>query len=331
MVGGDDGVGVVAGIAVDVGNRLVHVGHQLDADDRRQVFLVPVLFGGWRDLRAVAQRRAQQGGRFRVTAHLHALGGQQRTDLGQELRRHGARHQQAFGGVAGAVLLRLGVVDHAQRHRQVAGRVNEHMAVAVQVLDHRHPGLAADALDQALAAARDDDVDKLGHRDQLADGGAVGGLHQLHRVFGQAGLGQRLAHQCRQRTVGMDGLGAAAQYAGVAALDRQAGGLDGDVGAALVNHAEHAQRHAHLAHAYAAGLLLHADDFANDVGHGRQLFAALGDRGQHLVAELEPVHHGCGQASRFGGCNIACVLGLQCRQVRAKQRGQRPKCFVFSS
>ena len=44
---------------------------------------------------------------------------------------------------------------------------------------------AADALDQALAAARNDHIHKLGHGNELAHGGAVGGGHQLHRV-GQA-------------------------------------------------------------------------------------------------------------------------------------------------
>jgi hypothetical protein len=96
------------------------------------------------------------------------------------------------------------------------------VAVAVQVLDDRHLGVAADALDQALAAARDDHVHVLRHGDQLAHGLAVGGLHQLHRVRGQAGLDQRLLHQPRQRLVGLDGLRAAAQDAGVAALDGQA-------------------------------------------------------------------------------------------------------------
>ena len=43
VVAGDDGVGVVAGIFVDVGYCRVKASHNLDADDRRQVFLVPVL------------------------------------------------------------------------------------------------------------------------------------------------------------------------------------------------------------------------------------------------------------------------------------------------
>jgi hypothetical protein len=103
-----------------------------------------------------------------------------------------AVHQQRLGGVAGAVLLRLGVVGDGQRLLQVDLGVDVGVAVAVQVLDDRHLGLGADALDQALAAARDDHVHVLGHGDQPAHGGAVGGLDQLHGVGGRPALGQRL-------------------------------------------------------------------------------------------------------------------------------------------
>ena len=64
------------------------------------------------------------------------------------------------------------------------------MAVAIQMLDHRHLGIAAHAFDQAFAAARNDDIDELRHRDQLGNGLPIGGLHQLHCIDRQAGLTQ---------------------------------------------------------------------------------------------------------------------------------------------
>src|SRR6218665_2164009 len=54
------------------------------------------------------------------------------------------------------------------------------------------------------------------------------------------------------------------------------GGFDGGVGGVFVDNAEHADRHPHPAYADAAGLLLQALDRTDDVGHGRQLLAALG-------------------------------------------------------
>jgi hypothetical protein len=137
-------------------------------------------------------------------------------------------------------------------HGDVAGIVDVGVAVAVQVLDHRHLGLAADALDQALAAARDDHVHVLGHGDQRPRprGRWSAPAAPLRPA---AGLHQRLLHQLRQRLVGFDRFRRPPpQDAGIAALDRQARRLDRHVGTALEDHPEDAERHAHLAHADAA-------------------------------------------------------------------------------
>ena len=71
--------------------------------------------------------------------------------------------------------------------------------------DHRHLGLAADALDQALAAARDDHVHVLRHGDQGADGGAVGRVHDLDGVDRQAGRGDRADGVHRSAGHGVEG------------------------------------------------------------------------------------------------------------------------------
>ena len=60
--------------------------------------------------------------------------------------------------VARRIALRLGVVGDADRLFRVRSAVDVDVADAVQVLDHRHPGILGDALDQPLAAAGDDDV-----------------------------------------------------------------------------------------------------------------------------------------------------------------------------
>ena len=82
---------------------------------------------------------------------------------------------------------------------------------------------------------------------------------QLHRVGRQAGLGERGLHQPAEREVRRERLRAAAQDAGVAALDRQRRGLDRHVRPALVDHREDADRHAHPADADAARLLAQLD------------------------------------------------------------------------
>jgi hypothetical protein len=50
----------------------------------------------------------------------------------------GARHQQGFGGVAGAVALGLGILDDRHGLDGVGLVVDVDVAVAVEVLDHRH-------------------------------------------------------------------------------------------------------------------------------------------------------------------------------------------------
>ena len=91
------------------------------------------------------------------------------------------------------------------------------------VLDHRNPGVAADALDQALATTRHDHVDIVRHADQRADCGAVGGIHDLHGSSRQTGFGEAELDAAGNRLIGMDRLGAAAQDGRVARLQAQAG------------------------------------------------------------------------------------------------------------
>ena len=64
---------------------------------------------------------------------------------------------------AGAGALDLGVERDRLRHRQVGGPVDVDVAVAREMLEHRHPRLGADAADELLAPARDDDVDQVVH------------------------------------------------------------------------------------------------------------------------------------------------------------------------
>ena len=136
-----------------------------------------------------------------------------------------------------------------------------------------------------------------------------------------------------QRLVRFDRLRAAAQDAGVAALDRQAGGLDGHVGPALEDHAEHADRHAHLADADAAGLLLHADDLADDVGHGGQLLAALGHGLDDLGRELEAVHHAArpGRPRRRARCPARWPPAAPRRWLRSRLASLRSAAFLIAA
>ncbi|KAG1539762.1 hypothetical protein G6F50_014453 [Rhizopus delemar] len=126
--------------------------------------------------------------------------------------------QQGFHGAADAVAIGLGVEGNAVRLVRIGRGVDIDMAVAVQMLDEGHAGFLRQAGDQALAAARHDDVDVFGHGDELAYGGAVGGGHDLHGVLRQAGGGQARLHDSAQGNVGVQRFATPAQDGGIAGL-----------------------------------------------------------------------------------------------------------------
>ena len=161
---------------------------------------------------------------------------------------------------------------------QVGALVDVDVAHAVQVLDHRDARFGHDALDQALAAARHDDVDVPVHAQQLAHRGAVGRVHDLDRVLRQAGRAQALMNAAGDRAVGADRLGAAAQDGRVARFQAQRRGVRGDVGPRLVDDADDPERHAHPADLDAGRAFAQVAHFAYRIGQGRDLFQSLRHR-----------------------------------------------------
>ena len=175
------------------------------------------------------------------------------------------------------------------------------------MLDDGHARLGADVLDQRASAARDDHVDGFAVADQVVDGCTVGHAHQLHGRGRQPRAGQALAHQCGQRAVGVDGFRATAQDGGIAGLQAQGCGIDGDVGARLVDDADHAQRNAHPAHLDAAGTLAQLADLAHRVGQGDDLCQPLHHGVDAFGGERQPVDEGTVKAGAVRAGQILAV------------------------
>ncbi len=148
----------------------------------------------------------------------------------------------------------LAFSDDRQGLVEVGCGVDVDVAVAHAGLDHRHGRIGHDAADQAGAATRDQQVHQPSSRHQRVHGGVAAPRHELHRVLGHVGAGQRRAHDRDQGCVGLVGRRRPAQQGCVAALERQSGRIHGDVGAGLVDHGHHTHRHAHLADLQAVGL-----------------------------------------------------------------------------
>ena len=162
---------------------------------------------------------------------------------------------QLDGGTYEVVRQRLdfGIDHQAQRHVEIGGGMHVEAAHALVVLDHRHLAAGDHRADQRFAAARDGEVDGVIARQQQRHQGAVLFHHQLHRIGGQPGAGEAAAHRGGQRAVAVHRLFAATQDAGIARAQAQPSGIDGDIGPALEDDGDHADRHRDLLHRHALG------------------------------------------------------------------------------
>ena len=99
----------------------------------------------------------------------------------------------------------------------------------------------------------------------------VVGVEQLDRVGRQPGVGDRLAQHRDDRRVGAHRRARAAQQHRVAGLEADAGGVGGHVRPALVDDADHAERHPDLPQLQAVGQGRAAHHVADRVGQRGQL------------------------------------------------------------
>ena len=225
-------------------------------------------------------------------------------------RRQWPVHQNGFRGAADAGPTHLGVQGHRASLGQVGGGVNVGVADALQVLEQRHPAFGGDTLDQRLAAARHDDIDKFAQPQQRADGFAVAGGHHLAGIGRQAGGVQAVLDAAQNGAGGAQAFRAAAQNDGVAGLQAQGGGVGGDVGAAFIDHADDAQRHPHAGDAQTVGAIPCGQFGADRVGQSGHLTQPLGHGGDALVGQAQTVDQGRGQAVGLGLRDVLGVGGL---------------------
>ena len=261
---------------------------------------------------------------------MHVFGGDQGLGGdGQKRLRDLAVDEELLGGVAHAGALALGVDDDLFGHREIGGAVHVEEAHALVVFDDRDGAVAGDEADEALAAARDEAVDVLVELEQRVERGAVGRGDELHGVGGQAGGGERLLHEGGEGGVGVEDFLAAAQDRGVAALQAEDGAVDGDVGARLVDDADHADGHAHAADLQAIGTRGFVEQFADGIGQRGDLADALGELLEAGLIESEAVDLGGGQAVGFGLGEVE-LVGLHERGGGGRQQvGQLEQRGVF--
>ncbi|MNR02243.1 hypothetical protein D3C85_1180860 [compost metagenome] len=175
---------------------------------------------------------------------------------------------------------------------------------------HRGLGLGLNAGDQALAAARDDQVDgPVEARQDGADRFAIRDRDQLNGVGGQAGLGDGASDHGGDGARGFQAVRTAAQDGGVARADAQGGGVCGDIGPALVDDAQHADGGADAGDVQTIGGGPAGHLGADRIGLGGD---GLDGDGHALDAggrQGQAVDQGFGQARGAGVFNVASVSG----------------------
>ncbi len=241
----------------------------------------------------------------------------------QEARRDVGMHQQGLQRIAGRRTRHLAVQQQAQRQLQVGAVVHVQVAHALVVLDHRYPRMLGDEADQALATARDRQVDDVVELQQLQHGLSTQILHQGQRGIGYASLAQGALERGGDRGIGMDRLRAAAQDHAVAGLDAQRRGVGGDVRARLVDHRDHPQRHAYLLHADAIGPRVVAGHLADRVRQRGNLAQGVGHAGQALPVQGQAIEHRRAHALVARSLQVAFVGGQDGAGIGVERIGHR--------
>ena len=220
--------------------------------------------------------------------------------------------KQGFRGIAHTGALNLGVHDDPLGHAQIRGIVYVNVAVPVKVLHHGHSSLGRHSTDQALTAARNGQVDSVGHAQQMPDRIAVGGLNKLNGMLWKTRLDQGINQPCIDGAIGMKGFFPTSKDNGVSTFHAECSGIHGHIGAALIDEEDHSQRHTHLLNFQAVGSPARLNDFANRVGQGPNPLNGVGKIIEPLFIEFQPINGGrresvprrSSQISRIGGQNF---------------------------
>jgi hypothetical protein len=134
----------------------------------------------------------------------------------------------------------------------------------------------------------------------------------------------------------MKTVGAAAQHHRVAGLETQRAGVGADIGPALEDHGDDAERHAHAFDGHAVGALPAFGDGADRIGNIAHGADAVGHRGDAGFGQRQPIDEGgCRAASaRFGNvlgigledrCRISADRPLHCIERTILLLGRRQR------
>ena len=256
-----------------------------------------------------------------VFVQCHAFVLRPRLDHRHEQGRQLFVDEQTFRRVADARTLRFRVVENRERHPEIGLVVDIDVADALVVLQHRNERRLAHRADEPFTAPWNRDVNEphaphqLVHRLMIEDLDQLNGVCQ--RPVAESGDGTV------KRLVGFNCLLAAAQDHGIAGLEAKRRGVDEDVGSALEDDADDAERHAHLLDRDAARTLTRPQLLADRIGQCRNVADAVHHRLEPCGREHETVDHRRSESVRLRVRDVDGVRRLDVRGVLLQRRRNR--------
>src|SRR5665213_733998 len=169
---GDDRVGVVRAVMVDVPYGAVEPVDDAHGQDGVEIFGVPILFGRRRGLLVEGAHVVVAADR---AAGLVQLGKDRRQQFLGDL----AVDQKRLGRAADSGAPHLRVHHDPARLGRVGRAIEIDVAYALEMRDHRQAAFGLHPLDERAAAARHDDIDQAGQAQHVADREAVGHMLRL--------------------------------------------------------------------------------------------------------------------------------------------------------
>ena len=127
------------------------------------------------------------------------------------------------------------------------------MAHAGAGFDDRNESVVAHHFYKSAAAARYHQIDVADRLKHLSRRFVVG-IEERSAVFRKIMFGEHASNKCNCGLVGVDSIRPALEHAGVAAFQAKRENVERHVRASLIDNADNAERHAHLANVHAVRL-----------------------------------------------------------------------------
>src|SRR5450631_2434011 len=188
--------------------------------------------------------------------------------------------------------------------------------------DHRHARFLPNPRNELFTAARHNHVDGVGHPAQhVADSRPIGCRHQLNAGTGQPYGSQTVCQARMNRRARLGALRPAPQDHGVARFQAQSARICSDVGAALVNDADDAQRHADSLNPHAVRPRPLGQNLADRVVEALDILESAGHRLEALIIQTQPIEERSGQTPRPRFTHIALICRQNMQPPLSQRRG----------